>query len=67
MNSYKCNFISKMHMCDTMSSASQIYEARDLDDAIKQHDRTTTIMQATYPEYECNMVTMSKMEDKKDV
>ncbi len=60
MASFKANYMSRMSTNVELSASQQTYEAVDLAAAMTQHERCTQIMQANYPEYECNLVTMSE-------
>jgi hypothetical protein len=60
MSSFKAKFRTK----GIKGTLEQVYKAKDLEDAKRQHERTTQIMQAGNPDYECNLITMSEVKDK---
>ena len=46
---------------------TQIYKATDLEDAMRQHERTTQIMQTNDSGYTCDLVTMSEVTSKSQI
>jgi hypothetical protein len=67
MNFFEATFMSRMTESVQLTSGKQVYKAQDLEDAMKQHDRATAIMQTVHEEYECNLVVMAEVESKSKI
>lgn len=65
MSFYEATFTFKWNSTQPERSAKQVYKATDLEDAIRQHERTTEICKVNNDEYLNKLVTMHEVKNKK--
>lgn len=60
-------FEAKFRSMGSDTIKTQVYKAQDMEDAMRQHARTTEIMCQGNPTYTCDLITMVEVESKSKI